>query len=75
MTNWGTAGVGFINTDLTLVFSRLPEGPEIGIEADNHISADGISVGSATLFDRRGAVGTCVVSALANVRRQVDCTS
>jgi hypothetical protein len=75
ITNWGTAGVGFINTDLTLVLSRLPEGPEIGIEADNHISADGISVGSATLFDRRGAVGTCVVSALANVRRQVDFTS
>ncbi len=49
MTNWGTAGIGFINADLTLALSRLPEGPEIGIEADNHLSVDGISVGSTTM--------------------------
>ena len=66
MTNWGTAGIGFINADLTLALSRLPEGPEIGIEADNHLSVDGISVGSTTMFDRRGPIGTCIVSALSN---------
>ncbi|TQF65492.1 thioesterase family protein [Rhodococcus spelaei] len=72
MTNWGTAGVGFINVDMTLVLARLPEGLDVGIEADDHISADGVAVGTATMFDRRGTVGTCVVSALANARRQVD---
>ncbi|WP_433606013.1 acyl-CoA thioesterase domain-containing protein [Prescottella agglutinans] len=72
MTNWGTEGIGFINADLTLVLSRLPEGPEIGLEADNHISTDGISVGTTTMFDRLGPIGTCVVSALSNAARQLD---
>ncbi|SDD95531.1 thioesterase family protein [Rhodococcus tukisamuensis] len=72
MTNWGTAGVGFINVDLTMVLSRLPDGPEVGLEADDHHSADGIAAGTATLFDRGGPIGTCVVSALANAQRQVD---
>lgn len=72
MTNWGTEGVGFINVDMTLVLARLPEGAEIGIEADDHISADGVAVGTTTMYDRGGPIGTCVVSALANARRQVD---
>lgn len=72
MTNWGTEGVGFINVDMTLVLARLPEGVEIGIEADDHISADGLAVGTTTMYDRSGPIGTCVVSALANARRQVD---
>ncbi|RVW04623.1 acyl-CoA thioesterase domain-containing protein [Rhodococcus spongiicola] len=72
MTNWGTEGVGFINADLTLALSRLPEGPEIGLEADNHLSIDGISVGSTTIFDRLGPIGTCVVSALSNAARQIE---
>ncbi|MFD4293927.1 thioesterase family protein [Rhodococcus sp. NPDC058505] len=72
MTNWGTAGVGFINVDLTLVLARLPEGHEVGIEADDHISANGIAVGTTTMYDRRGPIGTCIVSALSNARRQVD---
>ncbi|MGW0043138.1 thioesterase family protein [Rhodococcus sp. NPDC003348] len=72
MTNWGTEGVGYINVDMTLVLARLPEGVEVGIEADDHISADGVAVGTTTMYDRRGPIGTCVVSALANARRQVD---
>ncbi|MFI6778689.1 thioesterase family protein [Nocardia sp. NPDC050412] len=72
MTNWGTAGIGFINADLTLALSRPVIGLEIGVQADSHISADGIAVGSATLFDRTGSFGTCVVTALANADRQVD---
>ncbi|MEV4129479.1 acyl-CoA thioesterase domain-containing protein [Nocardia sp. NPDC049707] len=72
MTNWGTTGIGFINADLTLALARPLIGLEIGVEADSHISADGIAVGSATLFDRHGSFGTCVVTALANAARQVD---
>ncbi|MFC9841582.1 thioesterase family protein [Rhodococcus sp. NPDC127530] len=75
MTNWGTAGVGYINADLTLALARLPDGAEIGLESDNHLSADGISVGTATMFDRHGPVGTCTVSALANEGRQIDFAS
>ncbi|MFI6167433.1 thioesterase family protein [Nocardia sp. NPDC051052] len=72
MTNWGSAGVGFINTDMTLALARQPVGSEVGVEADSHISADGVAVGSATLFDRAGSFGTCVVTALSNAERQVD---
>ncbi|MCD5421239.1 thioesterase family protein [Rhodococcus pyridinivorans] len=72
VTNWSDKGVGYINSDVTLALSRLPEGPEIGIEADNHISSEGIAVGTAVLFDRLGAFGTGVVTALANAQRQVD---
>ncbi|MFI9505967.1 acyl-CoA thioesterase domain-containing protein [Nocardia sp. NPDC052566] len=72
MTNWGTEGIGFINADMTLALARPAVGPEIGLEADNHISVDGIAVGTATLFDREGAFGTCMVTALSNAERQVD---
>jgi len=72
VTNWGDKGVGFINADVTLALSRLPEGPEIGVEADNHISVDGVAVGTAVLFDTLGPFGTGVITALANAHRQVD---
>lgn len=72
VTNLGTAGIGYINCDLTVAISRFPEGLLLGVEADNHITADGISVGSATLYDARGAYGTSVVTALSNAAVQVD---
>lgn len=72
MTNWGSEGIGFINADLTLALARPPEPGPIGVEADNHISAAGIAVGSATLFDRNGSFGTCIVTALSNAQRQIS---
>ncbi|MEU1207504.1 acyl-CoA thioesterase domain-containing protein [Nocardia sp. NPDC005825] len=70
--NWGTAGVGYINTDVTMTLSRLPEGPEIGVHARDHVSANGIAVSTATLYDRTGALGVCTITALSNARRMVD---
>ncbi|WP_063063113.1 acyl-CoA thioesterase domain-containing protein [Nocardia violaceofusca] len=70
--NWGTEGVGYINSDVTLTLTRLPHGRELGLHAQDHMSADGIAVGTATLYDRTGRIGTCVVTALANAARQVD---
>ncbi|MBB5917290.1 hypothetical protein BJY24_006202 [Nocardia transvalensis] len=71
VTNWSDAGVGFINTDLTLALSRMPIGPDVGLEADNHLSEDGIAVGAATLFDRHGAFGSALITAVANAARQI----
>ncbi|MHC9296869.1 acyl-CoA thioesterase domain-containing protein [Mycobacterium sp. LTG2003] len=68
--NWGTHGPGFINADTTLMLTRLPIGPELGLHADDQLSCNGVAVGAATLFDRHGPVGKCSVTALANVRRQ-----
>ncbi|MCP2292176.1 Thioesterase-like superfamily protein [Nocardia amikacinitolerans] len=73
--HWGSEGAGYINADVTVSLSRLPIGYELGLRADNTIATDGISVGSATLYDRTGAVGTCVVTALSNARRQIDFTT
>jgi hypothetical protein len=70
--HWGTHGAGFINVDTTLALARLPEGAGIGLRADSQTSYNGVSVGTATLFDRRGRVGNCTVTAIANARRQVD---
>jgi Thioesterase-like superfamily len=72
VTNWGTNGVEFINTDINLTLSRLPDSPEVGLAAMDHLSEDGISVGTAAVFDRRGPIGLAVVTALANSRRAVD---
>lgn len=72
VTNLGTAGIGYINCDLTLALSRLPEGPQLGIEADSHITADGLAVGTATLYDQNGPYGSGIVTAVSNAAAQID---
>jgi hypothetical protein len=72
VTNLGTAGIGYINGDLTVALSRLPVGDYIGVQADSHWCADGVSVGSATLFDDRGPFGIGMVTAIANPAAQID---
>jgi Thioesterase-like superfamily len=72
VTNWGSNGVEYINTDITLTLARLPVGREIGLSAIDRVSHDGIAVGTATVFDRQGRLGTTVTSSIANVKRTVD---
>ncbi len=72
VTNWGSEGIGYINCDLTVAISRLPEGDRVGLQADTHITADGLSVGTATLFDARGPIGTGMVTAVSNAAAQID---
>ncbi|MFE1591620.1 acyl-CoA thioesterase domain-containing protein [Nocardia sp. NPDC058705] len=71
VTNWGTEGIGFINTDVSITFSRMPIGDEMGLEAETHLSDDGIAAGAAVLYDEQGAFGICTTTALANERRQI----
>ncbi len=75
VTNWGTNGVEYINTDITMTLAREPEGVEIGLLATDRVEHDGIAVGSAAIFDRRGPLGTVMIAALANARRTVDLSS
>lgn len=72
VTNLGTEGIGYINGDLTVALSRLPVGDYVGLQADSHWCSDGISVGSATLFDDLGPIGIGMVTALANPAAQID---
>ncbi|WP_185994528.1 acyl-CoA thioesterase domain-containing protein [Nocardioides campestrisoli] len=72
VTNWGTEGVQYINTDITLSISRPPAGVQLGLLATDHHASDGVAVGSATVYDRQGPFGVATVTALANSRRTVD---
>lgn len=72
VTNWGSEGVEYINTDITLTLARMPAGIEVGLTASDRVAHDGIAVGTVTVFDREGPLGTAVVSSLANVQRTVD---
>ncbi|MCW2822884.1 MAG: hypothetical protein JWR64_2679 [Marmoricola sp.] len=72
VTNWGSNGVEHINTDITMVLARLPVGREVGLSATDRVNHDGIAVGTATVFDRQGRIGTTVVSSIANAERAVD---
>ena len=72
VTNWGSNGVEYINTDIALTLAREPEGIEIGLLATDRVEVDGIAVGTAAMFDRRGPLGTVMVTSLANARRTVN---
>jgi hypothetical protein len=75
VTNLGTQGIGYINGDLTAAFSRLAVDDWICIQGDSHWTSDGISVGTATLFDHQGAFGSGMVTAVANPAAQIDFSS
>jgi hypothetical protein len=72
LLHWGTEGVQYINTDITLTLARPPYGVEIGLVATDRIEHDGIAVGTVGVLDRRGPLGCITVTALANARRPVD---
>ncbi|WP_246227439.1 acyl-CoA thioesterase domain-containing protein [Mycolicibacterium helvum] len=72
VTDLGASGIGYINGDLTVALSRLPRGVFIGVQADTHFSENGVSVGSATLFDDDGAFGSSMVTAMANPSARMD---
>ncbi len=72
VSNLGTKGIGYINGDLTVALTRLPESEHIGVQGDSHWVSDGISVGTGTLFDSVGPFGTGLVTAIANPAAQID---
>jgi hypothetical protein len=72
--NWGTHGVEYINSDVTLAISRSPISQEVGIAALSRSEHDGIAVGTGLVFDRAGVIGTTTITSLANSRRAVDFT-
>jgi Thioesterase-like superfamily len=58
----------FINPELTVHLHRLPEGEWIGLDAETLISSGGAGLATATIFDRRGAVGRSAQSLLVRPR-------
>jgi hypothetical protein len=74
VVNWGSAGVQYINTDVTLAISRVPVSQEIGLSAISWTAYDGIATGTCAVFDRQGPIGTSTVTSISNARRAVDFT-
>ncbi|WP_051165740.1 acyl-CoA thioesterase domain-containing protein [Amycolatopsis orientalis] len=65
VTNWGDAGLEFINADLTLTLGRAPAADlELGLTAEHRVEHDGVAVTAATVFDREGPLGTVSGTAL-----------
>jgi acyl-CoA thioesterase len=71
-TNLGTHGIGYINGDLTVALARLPVSEWLGVQADSHWAADGIAIGTATLYDKLGPFGSGTITAVANPTAQID---
>jgi hypothetical protein len=61
IANWGDAGLGYINSDVTLYLHRLPVDGWIGMDVVNHHATDGVAIGQVVLYDRQGAIGTSSV--------------
>ncbi|WP_231123748.1 acyl-CoA thioesterase domain-containing protein [Nocardioides sambongensis] len=72
VTNWGSGGIEYINTDISLALARRPDSTCIGLRANDHVAVDGVAVGSAEVFDRTGPLGVVTVTSVANSRRTVD---
>jgi hypothetical protein len=72
VTNWGSRGVEYINSDISLSLIRRPVGVSIGLRSLDRIEADGLAVGTAEVFDRTGSFGVVTVTCLANTQRTVD---
>jgi hypothetical protein len=47
----------FVPVNLTVVFTRAPEGEWIGMAANTALAGDGVGTARARLFDRRGTFG------------------
>lgn len=72
VANWGADGVQHINADLTLTLVREPEGVSLGLTVVDRLEVDGIVVATVAVYDRRGPLGSVVVTGLSNLRRAID---
>ena len=72
VTNWGSGGIEYINTDVTLALCREPVGVEFGLSTVDRVEQEGVAVGTAAVFDRAGPLGTVVVTSVSNAKRSID---
>ena len=68
LANSASAGLDYINADLTLHLGRRPEGEWIGIEVADRVASTGASVAYCRFHDRTGPIGWSTVCAVLNPR-------
>ena len=66
--NGSDAGLGYINSDVSLYLHRLPTTRWVGYEVVNHGASEGVAIGECWLYDEAGPIGTATVAALAQKR-------
>ena len=66
--NAGDAGLGYINSDVTIYLARVPVGEWVGFEVIDHQAADGVAIAACALYDESGRIGQASVAALAQRR-------
>ena len=66
LANAGAEGLSFINADLTLFLARPPGSDWIGLQVADHLAAEGLAIGTCTLYDFDGPIGWSSVCAVAN---------
>ncbi|HVW82302.1 MAG TPA: thioesterase family protein [Mycobacteriales bacterium] len=66
LMNWGSHGLQFVNSDITMLLAREPEGTMLGLAARDRQEAGGVSVGTAVMFDAAGPIGATTVTSLAS---------
>ena len=66
--NSGTHGLAYINADVSLYLHRNPEGNWIGTETSYHGADNGTAIGTVTLYDKMGNIGTATVCGLTQTR-------
>lgn len=64
IANSSDQGLHYINADYTLAIGRYPVGEWIGLEVNQQIAADGISLASCTLVDESGPFATSTGSSI-----------
>jgi acyl-coenzyme A thioesterase PaaI-like protein len=67
-TNGGTAGLAYINADLTMTLARLPVDEWVRLEGRSRAAADGVAAGAVDLYDRNGRIGQASLVGLADER-------
>jgi Thioesterase-like superfamily len=66
--NAGDAGLGYINSDVTLYLARVPVSEWVGFEVVDHQAGEGVAFGACALYDEVGRIGQASVAALAQRR-------
>lgn len=64
LANSSDDGLHYINADYTLALGRYPIGSWIGLEVNQQIAADGVSMAGCTLVDETGPFATSTGSSL-----------
>lgn len=72
IANSSDQGLYFINADYTMLIARYPVGGWVGLDVNERMSADGLSIASAVMVDEQGPFATSGGSSLARPKLKIE---